>query len=93
MQQSQKYLAFIKLGSQGATPLYGEIMKWNQAPIKGVMLQEAAQMFGKWDFVVLFSADTNENALHFVGDVVRKVDGVVATKTIPIAPLRSWSQS
>ena len=56
----------------------------------GVKLQEAYQVFGKWDFAVLFEADSNENALHFVGDIIRPIEGVVAMRTIPVAPLRSW---
>jgi len=56
----------------------------------GVKLQEAYQVFGKWDFAVLFEADTNENALHFAGDIVSPIDGVVAMRTVPLAPLRSW---
>lgn len=56
----------------------------------GVKLEEAYQVFGKWDFAVLFEADTNENALHFAGDIVRPIEGVVAMRTIPIAPLRNW---
>ena len=57
----------------------------------GIKLQEAYQVFGKWDFAVLFEADTNENALHFAGDIVRPIDGVVAMRTVPLAPLRSWA--
>ncbi len=86
----QKYFAFIKLGSKGAGKIYSEIMKWKQAPMEGVKLEEAYQVFGKWDFAVLFKADSNENALHFVGDIVRPIEGVVAMRTIPIAPLRKW---
>ncbi len=56
----------------------------------GVKLQEAYQVFGKWDFAVLFEADTNENALHFAGDIVRPIAGVVAMRTVPLDPLRSW---
>jgi uncharacterized protein with GYD domain len=65
-------------------------MKWKEKPIDGVKLEEAFQVFGKWDFAILFQADTNENALHFVGDVVRPIEGVVAMKTMPLSPLRSW---
>ena len=65
-------------------------MSWKENPITGVTLEEAYQVFGKWDFAVLFWADTNENALHFVGDVVRPIEGVVATRTIPIPLLRTW---
>jgi hypothetical protein len=89
----QKYISFVKLGAKGSGPLYGEILKWKQTPINGVRLEEAYQVFGRWDFAFLFWADSNENALHFVGDVVRPIEGVVATRTIPVAPLRSWSQT
>jgi uncharacterized protein with GYD domain len=86
----QKYFSFIKLGSAGSEKLYAEIMKWKEKPMDGVKLEEAYQVFGKWDFAVLFEADTNENALHFAGDIVRPIEGVVAMRTIPIALLRSW---
>lgn len=86
----QKYFSFIKLGSAGSGKLYAEIMKWKEKPMDGVKLEEAYQVFGKWDFAVLFEADTNENALHFAGDIVRPIEGVVAMRTIPIAPLRNW---
>jgi uncharacterized protein with GYD domain len=86
----QKYFSFIKLGSAGSGKLYAEIMKWKEKPMDGVKLEEAYQVFGKWDFAVLFEADTNENALHFAGDIVRPIEGVVAMRTTPIAPLRSW---
>ena len=80
----------IKLGSAGAGKLYAEIMKWKENPIDGAKLEEAYQVFGKWAFAVLFQADTNENALHFVGDVVRPIEGVVAMRTIPVSPIRNW---
>jgi uncharacterized protein with GYD domain len=86
----QKYFAFIKLGSAGSGKLYGEIMRWKEKPMKGVTLVEAYQVFGRWDFAILFEADTNENALHFVGDIVRPIEGVVAMRTIPIDPIRKW---
>jgi uncharacterized protein with GYD domain len=86
----QKFIAFIKIGSAGSGKLYDEIMKWKEKPMGGVKLHEAYQVFGKWDFAVLFEADSNENALHFVGDIVRPIEGVVAMRTIPVAPLRSW---
>ncbi len=89
----QKYFSMIKLGPAGSGKLYDEIMKWKERPMHGVVLEEACQMFGKWDFAILFQADTNENALHFVGDIVRPIEGVAAMKTTPIAPLRSWRKT
>lgn len=86
----QKYFAMIKLGPAGAGKLYEELMKWTQNPMDGVVLEEAYQIFGEWDFGVLFQADTNENALHFVGDIVRPIEGVAAMSTIPISPIKDY---
>ena len=61
--------------------------------MNGVILKEAYQVFGEWDFVILFQADTNENALHFVGDIVKPIEGVAATSTLPIAPVKDYRKT
>lgn len=86
----QKYFVMIEVGPTKAGGIYDAIMQWKQKPIEGVELEEAYQVFGEWDFAVLFSADTNENALHFVGDIVRQVEGVLATSTMPISPVKRY---
>lgn len=73
-----------------AAKLYEPLMEFTDEPIKGVKLEEAYQVFGQWDFAILFQADTNENALHFVGDRIRLLDGVVETFTIPLVPLKEY---
>jgi hypothetical protein len=45
----QKCISFIKLCSAGSGKLYAEIMKWKEKPMWGVKLEEAYQVFGKWD--------------------------------------------
>ena len=76
-----------------AAKLYGPLMEFTENPIKGVKLEEAYQVFGKWDFAVLFEADTNENALHFVGDKIRLIEGVMETTTIPLASIKDYRVS
>jgi uncharacterized protein with GYD domain len=56
--------------------------------MNGVILEEAYQIFGELDFAILFQADTNENALHFVGDIVRPIKGIATTFTLPMAPVK-----
>ena len=90
MAKPQKYLALIKISPNMAAKLYEPLMEFNEKPIEGVCLEEAYQVFGKWDFAVLFQADTNENALHFVGDRIRLVEGVMATTTIPLTPIKNY---
>ena len=86
----QKYLLMIKLSPNMAAKLYEPLMEFSEKPMEGVKLEEAYQVFGQWDFAVLFQADTNENALHFVGDRIRLVEGVLETFTIPLAPLKDY---
>ena len=86
----QKYLLMIKLKPNMAAKLYEPLMEFNEKPIEGVKLEEAYQVFGEWDFAILFQADNNEVALHFVSDKIRLVDGVLETFTIPLAPIKDY---
>jgi uncharacterized protein with GYD domain len=88
----QKYLLMIKLSPNMAAKLYEPLMGFSQKPMEGVKLEEAYQVFGEWDFAVLFQADTNASALHFVGDKIRLIDGVLETFTIPLAPIKDYRQ-
>jgi uncharacterized protein with GYD domain len=86
----QKYLLMIKLSPNMAAKIYEPLMEFSEKPMEGVKLEEAYQVFGEWDFAVLFQADTNANALHFVGDKIRLIDGVLETLTIPLAPIKEY---
>lgn len=87
---AQKYLVMIKLSPNMAAKLYEPLMEFDEKPIEGVQLEEAYQVFGQWDFAILFQADTNEKALHFVSDKIRLIDGVLETFTIPIVPIKNY---
>jgi len=73
-----------------AAKIYEPLMEFSQQPIDGVKLEEAYQMLGEWDYAVLFQADTNANALHFVSDKIRLVEGVLETFTIPMSPIKNY---
>ena len=73
-----------------AAKLYEPLMEFDEKPMEGVKLEEAYQVFGQWDFAVLFQADTNTNALHFVGDKIRLIEGIIETSTIPLAPIKDY---
>ena len=86
----QKYLLMIKLNPNMAAKLYEPLMEFSEKPMEGVKLEEAYQVFGQWDFAVLFQADTNEDALHFVGDKIRLIEGIMETFTIPLVPIKDY---
>lgn len=87
---NQKYLVYIKISPNMAAKLYEPLMEFSEQPIDGVKLEEAYQVFGEWDFAILFQADTNANALHFVGDKIRLVEGVLETFTIPLTSIKNY---
>jgi uncharacterized protein with GYD domain len=86
----QKYLLMIKLSPNMAAKLHDPLMQFSEKPVQGIKLEEAYQVFGQWDFAVLFQADTNAAALHFVSDKIRLIEGVTETFTIPLAPIKDY---
>ena len=88
----QKYLVMIKLSPNMAAKLYEPLMEFNEEPMPGVKLEEAYQIFGQWDFAVLFQADTNATALQFISDKLRLIEGVTETFTIPLAPIKNYGK-
>lgn len=86
----QKYLLMIKLSPNMAAKLYEPLMQFSEEPMKGIKLEEAYQVFGQWDFAILFQADTNASALNFVSDKIRLIEGVTETFTIPLAPIKDY---
>ena len=90
---SQKYLALIRISPNMAAKLYEPLMEFSENPIEGVKLEEAYQVFGRWDYAVLFQADSNVNALHFVGDKIRLVEGVIETFTVPLSPIKDYRKN
>ncbi|MCW4017951.1 MAG: Lrp/AsnC ligand binding domain-containing protein [Candidatus Bathyarchaeota archaeon] len=86
----QKYLLMIKLSPNTAAKLYEPLKQFEEETFQGVKLMEAYQIFGQWDFAVLFQADTNADALRFVSESIRLIDGVIETDTIPLVPIRTY---
>lgn len=86
----QKYLLFIKLSPNMAAKLYEPLMQFTEKIVQGIKLEEAYQVFGQWDFALLFQANTNAEALHFVSDKIRLIEGVTETFTIPLAPIKDY---
>jgi DNA-binding Lrp family transcriptional regulator len=88
----QKYLLFIKLSPNMAAKRYDPLMEFEENPIEGVKLEEAYQVFGQWDFAILFQANSNMDALHFVSDKIRIIEGISKTSTIPLAPIKDYRE-
>ena len=88
----QKYLLMIKLNPNTAPKLYEPLQQFEENPLQGVKLEESYQVFGQWDFAILFQAETNAGALQFVSECIRLIDGVVETTTIPLVPIKTYKE-
>jgi hypothetical protein len=84
----QKYLVLVKLSSGKGGEFWNEFSKMPDEPMKGVMVESSWSLFGYWDFAIFFKTDSNENALHFVGEVLRAIPGVADTSTSPMTVLK-----
>ncbi len=86
----QKYLVLIKLNPSNTQSFFDALNKLSDRPIEGVRINASYNVFGDWDIAVWFEADSNENALHFVGDKIRPMEGVMETHTMPTTPIKEY---
>jgi len=57
------------------------------------MIESSWSLYGYWDFVIFFKADSNENSLHFIGEVLRPIPGIADTSTSPMTVLKSTNSN
>ena len=89
----QKYLVLIKLNPLKTDAFIKSFSSLSKQPIQGVNVNASYNVFGNWDIAIWFEADSNDNALHFVGDKIRAIDGVTETMTMPATTLKDYSSS
>ena len=65
-----KYQVLIKTISGRGGEFWEAFQRMPTEPMKGVMIESSWSLYGYWDFVIFFKADSNENSLHFVGEVL-----------------------
>lgn len=83
-----KYMVLLKVVSGKGGEFWSGFSKMPDEPMKGVMIESSWSLFGYWDFAIIFKADSNENAVHFVGEILRNVGGIAETSTSPMIVLK-----
>ena len=86
----QKYLVLIKLNPAKTENFFNSLSNMSSNPIEGVNLFGSYNVFGDWDMAIWFEADSNENAVHFLGERIRVIDGVINTHTMPATAIREY---
>ena len=90
MEHKQKYLVLIKVNPAKTENFHNLMMRITEMPSEGVRLNATYNVFGEWDFAVWFEANNNDDAVHFVGEKIRAMDGVIETVTMPAIPLKEY---
>jgi uncharacterized protein with GYD domain len=89
----QKYLVLVKLNPLKTNAFFNAFSSLSQNPVEGVNISGSYNVFGVWDIAIWFEADSNDDALHFVGDKIRSMDGVVETHTMPATTIKEYMSS
>jgi hypothetical protein len=84
-----KYMVLVKTISGKGGEFWEGFSKMPDEPMKGVTIESSWSLYGYWDFVIFFNADSNDNSLHFVGEVLRNVGGIGETSTSPMTVLKA----
>jgi uncharacterized protein with GYD domain len=88
----QKYLVLVKLNPSKTGVFYDSLSAISERPMDGIRVNASYNTFGSWDFAVWFEADSNENAIHFVGEKIRSIEGVNETLTMPATTLKEYNR-
>jgi hypothetical protein len=88
----QKYLVLVKTIIGKGGEFWEDFQKMSDKPMEGVMVESSWSLYGYWDFIIFFKADSNENSLHFVGEVLRKIRGISDTSTSPMTLLKEHTK-
>ena len=83
-----KYQVLVKTISGKGGEFWEAFQRMPTEPMKGVVIESSWSLYGYWDFVIFFKADSNENCVHFVGEVLRAVPGIAETSTSPMITLK-----
>ena len=87
----QKYLVLIKVNPNKTEAFFNSLSSLSNNPIEGVNVNASYNVFGDWDIAVWFEADSNDNAVHFVGEKIRTIEGVMDTHTMPATVINEYN--
>lgn len=90
MESKQRYLVLVKLNPARAEGFFNALMNIKEKPSEGVTLNASYNVFGEWDIAIWFEARNNDDAVHFVGDQIRSLDGVIETLTMPATTIKEY---
>ncbi len=90
MGSKQRFLVLVKLNPAKTQNFLDSFSSLPENPWEGVKLNAAYNVFGEWDIAIWFEANNNDDAVHFVGEKIRSIDGVTETVTMPATTIKEY---
>jgi len=85
------YWTFLKIDRAKTVNAMNGLKKLpKKSPNPGIKVWYIANVFGEWDNCIWFEANDNKHAMEYVQDTLAKIQGVVHTYTLPMAPIREY---
>lgn len=81
-----EYLVLLKLNPGKLIDTLGDIRNLPTTPFRGVDLCYALNIFGAWDVGLWINAENSGQALEFVQNKVKDLNGVSEVYTVPTFP-------
>jgi hypothetical protein len=88
-----KYLVLIKTRPGKGGEFWEDFQKVPDQPMNDVTIESSWSLYGYWDFLIIFQAGSNENSLHFIGEILRNVRGIAKTSTSPMTVLKQHGKA
>ena len=81
-----EYLVLLKINPGRIVETLGAIRNLSNAPVPGVNLYYAMNIFGAWDVGIWLNAENSSEVLEFVQEKVKRLKGVTDVYTVPTFP-------
>ncbi len=85
------YVCLIKAEAPRINSVTSELKNLEKRPSSGIEVHGAWATFGAHDAVVVFTADSPQNAMEFITKNVSNIDGIRSTETLTGQPLPSFT--
>jgi len=85
------YVCLINAEAQRISSVTNQLKNIEKRPTSGIEVHGAWATFGAHDAVVVFTADSPQNAMEFITRNVSNIDGIRSTETLTGQPLPSFT--
>ena len=83
-----KYLVFVKIAAPMGEEFWKDFSELPNKPMDGVETVASYSVLGYWNFAIIFKADNNDSALHFIGEKPRYPSRAAETNITPLTVLK-----